>query len=326
MDALNIEVPRPFWRAPHAKAPPAHLRHPPLIFVAPNAADRAPTAEERGNINAMHLEATQGDITGNILGNLNGYPTFILNPQGNPIGNPIEDAIPRIPPPPPAKAGGLAPEAILARARGELTRTQRIGGTLVAPPFDVINGVGPTNEEANGILHARMLHRQANPEQREVGIIGGILGPLEGVIGVPRADPNHPAPAPRAEPLNEDDLHRSMGGMNIAGPIPTNNTGASSDTTADQAVRQERRRSRQRVREADRQGRYINRLDERLSASINDVITALDTSSDEGEVIIRHRTGGPGRPWVTAPNPGPSVHRDRGRRNIAEAIEDAWDQ
>jgi hypothetical protein len=85
------------------------------------------------------------------------------------------------------------------------------------------------------------------------------------------------------------------------------------------------------VREADRQGRYINRLDERLSASIaagglNNVITALETSSDEGEVIIRHRAGGPGRPWVTAPNPGPSVHRDRGRRNIGEAIEDAWDQ
>ena len=131
--------------------------------------------------------------------------------------------------------------------------------------------------------------------------------------------------------------------MNIAGPIPTNNPGAelasavggvhrrilgdaSSDTTADHAVRQERRRSRQRVRDAERQARYMHHVDERLSASINEVITALDTSSEEGEVIIRHRTGGPGRPWATAPNPGPSVHRDRGRRGIAEAIEDAWDQ
>jgi hypothetical protein len=116
--------------------------------------------------------------------------------------------------------------------------------------------------------------------------------------------------------------------MNIDGPIPTNNPGlelasavggvhrrilgdASSDTTSDQEVRQERRRSRQRVRDEENQARYRHHVEDRLEASINEVLGAMETSSDEGE-ILRHRTGGPGNPWVPASNPG------RGRRGIED--------
>ena len=72
-----------------------------------------------------------------------------------------------------------------------------------------------------------------------------------------------------------------------------------------------RRSDRSAAGAANGEARYRNHIEDRLEASINEVLGVMDTSSDEGE-IIRYRTGGPGNPWVPAFNPG------RGRRGIED--------
>jgi hypothetical protein len=300
-------------KAPHAKAPAV------LTFVS-HPTSRSPNQAELGIINSLHIDPPPGNIIGNINDAMHVRPNFIENA----IGNIIENVRPKNPPPPPPKAGGLL-------GRGEIPRMVRFGEASVAPPMEIINSVGPNGEEARSILQARMVHRQGYPAMRGPGNAHrGNIGPIDGLPGGPDiADPNHPAPVHRDAPTavqGEDaimtDLQRCLQGVNVAeqpssvGGVHRHIPGAvSSDSIREQELRQDRRRTRHQVRiEAERTRRQVQ-IEAQLDASLEEAFGAMDTSSDEGEVL-RTRAGGPGQPWVPA-QPKASTP-GRGRRGMED--------
>jgi hypothetical protein len=82
-----------------------------------------------------------------------------------------------------------------------------------------------------------------------------------------------------------------------------------------QELRQDRRRTRHQVQiEAERTRRQVQ-IEAQLDASLEEAFGAMETSSDEGEVL-RTRAGGPGHPWVPA-QPKASTP-GRGRRGMED--------
>jgi hypothetical protein len=196
-----------------------------------------------------------------------------------------------------------------------------LGGTI--GPIDGLRG-GPDLSDPN---HPAPAHRDApapvhriNPAaiQGEEPLMNDLQRCLDGMY-VAGGRPDHQwQGVPGGNDIDRTILTNAQGldrASSVGGVHRHIPGAASSDSISDQETRQERRRSRQRVRDEEHRARRRNDIEVRLDASIAEVLGAMDTSSDEGEVI-RTRAGGPGNPWVQAQpkasNPG------RGRRGMED--------